>query len=70
MPFDSAVLNRTEIFNESTLYLVCYPVLIFLIIDDEGDDSYRVGWGLIVLIIGNIGVNVVVMVVMTVKMLI
>jgi hypothetical protein len=69
MPFDSAVLNRTEIFNESTLYFVCYPVLMFLILDDDGDDSYRVGWALIVLILGNIGVNLIVMVVMTLKTL-
>jgi hypothetical protein len=69
MPFDSAVLNRSEIFNEVTLYLVCYPTLMFLVINDDGDDSYRMGWALIVLIIGNICVNVIVMVVMTAKML-
>ena len=67
MPFDSALLNRCEIFNETTLYMVCYPALMFLLIEDE-DVSYTVGWGLIAIIIANIGVNVIVMVVMSARM--
>ncbi len=37
--------------------------------EEDGDASYNVGWGLIVMILGNIGVNVIVMVVVTGKML-
>jgi len=68
MPFDSPLLNRCEIFNEATLYMVCYPALMFLVIEDE-EVSYTVGWGLIVIMIGNIGVNVIVMVAVSVRML-
>ena len=47
--------------------MVCYPALMFLLIEDE-DVSYTVGWGLIAIIIANIGVNVIVMVVMSARM--
>jgi hypothetical protein len=66
MPFESALLNRCEIFNEATLYMVCYPTIMFLMMDNE-DASYSVGWGLIVMILANIGVNVVIMVVVSVR---
>jgi heme/copper-type cytochrome/quinol oxidase subunit 2 len=52
-----------ELFNEMTLYMVCYPVLMFLVGDEE--DSYDIGWLLIGLILVNIGINVVIMLFIT-----
>jgi hypothetical protein len=52
-----------ELFNEMTLYIVCYPVLMFLVGDEE--DSYDIGWLLIGLILVNIGINVVIMIIVT-----
>ena len=69
MPFDSVAINRAEIFNEATLYLVIYPVLGFLLVESD-NDRYNIGWALIVLILGNIGINVLIMVSMTGKMLV
>jgi hypothetical protein len=62
-PFDSVILNKVELFNEGTLYMVCYPVLMFLVGSES--DNYDFGWLLIGLIIVNIGINIFIMVVVT-----
>jgi len=62
-PFDKWILNKVELFNEGTLYMVCYPVLMFLL-GSEGD-NYDLGWLLIGLIVVNIGINVFIMVFVT-----
>jgi hypothetical protein len=62
-PFDSLLQNRVEQFNEFILNMVCYPVLIFLM--ESEADSYDIGWLLIGLIMINIGINVLIMVIVT-----
>jgi hypothetical protein len=62
-PFDSIILNKIELFNEVTLYMVCYPVLMFLVGSES--DNYDLGWLLIGLIVVNIGINIFIMVVVT-----
>jgi len=63
MPFDSVIMNKVELFNERTLYMVCYPVLMFLVGSES--DKYDLGWLLIGLIVVNIGINIFIMVVVT-----
>ena len=62
-PFDKWILNKVELFNEGTLYMVCYTMLMFLL-GSEGD-NYDLGWLLIGLIVVNIGINVFIMVFVT-----
>ena len=82
-PFDTPLLNRVEIFNELSLYLMSYPCLMFTDIsfeDASGSSSpssfasstkfkYDLGWFVVGGVLFNIGVNMLIMTALNLRML-
>ena len=67
MPFETLLLNLTEIINEVTVLLVAYHLFCFSDFVTSPDDEVKVGWSLIFLILANILFNTVVFIYMVVR---
>jgi len=67
MPFETLLLNVTEIVNEVTVLLVAYHLFCFSDFVTSPDDEVKVGWSLIFLILANILFNTVVFIYMVVR---
>lgn len=56
-PFDSSVLNRSEIMNETTVFFASYHLFCFTEYMEDVEREEDVGWSIIFLITINIGLN-------------
>ena len=68
-PFEDPVLNHMVIFNELCILAVSYHLIVFTPFVDNIDVQYNAGWSVIAITVLNILVNMVVMLVFTIKML-
>jgi hypothetical protein len=74
-PFDTPLLNRLEIFNELTLYLMSYPCLLFteITIEEASASSnkfkYDIGWVVVCGFLINVGVNMLIMIALNIRKL-
>ena len=58
-PYISIMTNRQEIFNETTVLIASYTLLVFTPIVWELERKKQTGWLLVGCIVLNIGVNIV-----------
>lgn len=64
MPFETKLMNITEIINEVTILLVAYHLLFFSDFITNPNVEYDVGWSPIILILASILFNLVIFVYM------
>lgn len=59
-PFEDPKINRIEIFNELSILFITYPSLLFTgYFNADVDLQYKAGWAMIIMIFGNIAVNLI-----------
>ena len=67
IPFETLLMNITEIVNEITVLLAAYHLFCFSEFVASPSDKANVGWSLIILILANILFNTVVFIYMVVR---
>ena len=66
MPFETRLMNITELVNETTILIVAYHLLFFSDFATSPTDVNNVGWSLIFLVLGNILFNTIVFIYMVI----
>ena len=66
-PFEDSRVNKLEVMNEATNFIMLYHVMCFTDFVPEAEDRYQIGWSFLFFIIVNLLVHLSLLIIDTIK---